>query len=464
MPFFIRGKKAASKGKKAVKRKTQGKRKAETNNHQSEKKRKFIPDLDEEITSEEEDDYKNKKLIDEEEELEDETAQEKKVRLARQYLKELQEQKDQDEEDKLDDESISARLREDVLEASGRLRKKVADSYLEPEATDLQVMRSKKQRLSVTCIAVSSDEKYVFAGSKDSSLVKYGINGEKLGVVPGGKKGTEGSHTGHTAHIYSIAISSDGKFLASGDAKGYIHIWNPENLEHLKTFKKHRRAISGLAFRWGTHTLFSSSHDRMVMVWNLDAMSFVENLGGHQDAITGLDAFLRESCITCGGRDRSVIVYVLVEDKQLRFSGHQDSIDGVKLINEKAFVTFGQDGCLALWATHKKRPQFVLKAAHGHQPNGLPNWITAVASLINTDLIASGSMDGYVRLWKVDTDQHRSLKKLFAVPVHGVINSLAFTASGSHLLVGVGQEHKMGRWYTEKSARNSVVKIPLRKK
>ena len=66
--------------------------------------------------------------------------------------------------------------------------------------------------------------------------------------------------------------------------------------------------------------------------------------GGHQDAITGLDAFKRESCITSGGRDKSVIVYVLVEDKQLRFSGHQDSIDGVKLINEKAFVTYSQDG------------------------------------------------------------------------------------------------------------------------
>lgn len=72
-------------------------------------------------------------------------------------------------------------------------------------------------------------------------------------------------------------------------------------------------------------------------------------------------------------------------------------------------------------------------------------------------------MDGHVRLWKVDTDGHRSLKPLFSVPLPGVINSLAFTTSGSHLLVGVGQEHKMGRWYKEKSARNSVVVIPLKK-
>lgn len=71
---------------------------------------------------------------------------------------------------------------------------------------------------------------------------------------------------------------------------------------------------------------------------------YVTFRGGHQDAITGVDAYLRESCITSGGRDLSVIVYVLAEDKQLRFDGHQDSIDGVKLVNEKAFVTFGQDG------------------------------------------------------------------------------------------------------------------------
>lgn len=76
----------------------------------------------------------------------------------------------------------------------------------------------------------------------------------------------------------------------------------------------------------------------------------------------------------------------------------------------------------------------------------------------------AGSMDGNINLWKVDTEQHRTLKRMFSVPVPGVINSLAFTASGSHLLAGVGQEHKMGRWYTEKSAKNSVVVIPLRKK
>ncbi|XP_045618040.1 U3 small nucleolar RNA-interacting protein 2 [Procambarus clarkii] len=457
MPFFIRGKRQGNiKHKKILKRPRKG-------DVSQAKKAKFTPDLDEEITSEEDEHYIKGKLIneDEEEEEEEETAQEKKVRLARQYLKELQDQKTQDEED---DEAIGVRLREDVLEASGKLRRNVAHTYIEPDQQDIRVLKSKHQKLPITCICVSHDEKHIFSGSKDCSIVKYTIEGKRLGTIPGGRKGTEEVHIGHTSHIYSLAVSSDGKFLASGDQGGYIHIWNAETLEHLKTFKKHRGAVSGLVFRRATHTLFSASHDRMVMVWNLDAMAFVENLGGHQDAITGIDAFVRESCITSGGRDQSVIIYVLVDDKQLRFSGHQDSIDGVKLVNDKTYVTFGQDGGLALWTTLKKRPHCLVKAAHGYQMNGQPNWLTAAASLVNTDLIASGSMDGFVRFWKVDTEGHRTLQRLFSVPVPGVINSLAFTTSGNHLVVGVGQEHKLGRWFKEKSCKNSIVIIPLKKK
>lgn len=45
-------------------------------------------------------------------------------------------------------------------------------------------------------------------------------SGKKLHVIPGGKKGTEAQHIGHTAHILSMAISSDGKYLVrrSGQA------------------------------------------------------------------------------------------------------------------------------------------------------------------------------------------------------------------------------------------------------
>lgn len=39
--------------------------------------------------------------------------------------------------------------------------------------------------------------------------------GKKLHTIPGGRKGTEDRHIGHTAHILCMAISSDGKYLVS---------------------------------------------------------------------------------------------------------------------------------------------------------------------------------------------------------------------------------------------------------
>lgn len=68
----------------------------------------------------------------------------------------------------------------------------------------------------------------------------------------------------------------------SGDDANLIHVWqlskDQKELEKVHTFKGHRAPVSGLSFRKGTHTLYSSSHDRSVKVWNLDEMMYIETL------------------------------------------------------------------------------------------------------------------------------------------------------------------------------------------
>ena len=50
---------------------------------------------------------------------------------------------------------------------------------------------------------------------------------------------------------------------------------------------------------------------------------------------------------------------------------------------------------------------------------------------------------------------------VFHIPIKGFINALAFTSDGQHLIAAVGQEHRLGRWWRDSSAKNSVVIIPL---
>ncbi|KAJ8409348.1 hypothetical protein AAFF_G00235460 [Aldrovandia affinis] len=389
----------------------------------------------------------------------------KKLRLAKLYLDQLREEEEKKAEESFETDLIAGRLQEEVLEQKGKLQRLVAKDFLPPDAADLRLLRGHK--LPVTCLVISPDDKQIFSAAKDCSIIKWDVeSGKKLHTIAGGRKGTEDRHVGHTAHILCMAVSSDGKYLATGDMNKLIMIWEAATCKHLYKFTGHRGPVSGLSFRKGTHDLYSASHDRSVKVWNVDENAYVETLFGHQDVITGLDCLSRECCVTAGGRDRTVRVWKIAEESQLVFHGHESSIDCIQLINEEHMITGADDGSLALWSVNRKKPLSTVKKAHGcHGDQGLeqPHWISSVAALQNTDTVASGSHNSKVQLWRCG-EGYRGLHPLFSVPVAGFVNSLKFSSTGDFLVAGVGQEHRLGRWWRNKEAKNGLYIIPLKKR
>uniref|UniRef100_A0A8D3DHF1 U3 small nucleolar RNA-interacting protein 2 n=1 Tax=Scophthalmus maximus TaxID=52904 RepID=A0A8D3DHF1_SCOMX len=395
-----------------------------------------------------------------------ETPQEKKLRLAKLYLEQLKEADDNKaEDDDFETDLVAGRLEEDVLEQKGKLQRLIAKDLIQPDASEIRVLRGHK--LPITCLVISPDDKCIFSAAKDCSIIKWDVeSGKKLHTIPGGRKGTEDRHVGHTAHILCMDISSDGKYLATGDMNKLIMIWEGETCKHLYKFTGHKGPVSGLSFRKGTHDLYSASHDRSIKVWNVDENAYVETLFGHQDAITGLDSLSRERCVTAGGRDRTVRVWKIAEESQLVFHGHESSIDCIQLINEEHMITGADDGSVSLWSVNKKKPLSTVKQAHGcHGDAALeqPHWVASVAALQNSDTVASGSHNSHVQLWKCG-QYYRRLERLFSVPVSGFVNSLKFSSSGQFLVAGVGQEHRLGRWWRLKEAKNGIYIIPLKRK
>uniref|UniRef100_A0A2R8ZWQ1 U3 small nucleolar RNA-interacting protein 2 n=1 Tax=Pan paniscus TaxID=9597 RepID=A0A2R8ZWQ1_PANPA len=409
--------------------------------------------MNEEISSDSESESLAPRKPEEEEEEElEETAQEKKLRLAKLYLEQLRQQEEEKAEARaFEEDQVAGRLKEDVLEQRGRLQKLVAKEIQAPASADIRVLRG--HQLSITCLVITPDDSAIFSAAKDCTVIKWSVeSGRKLHVIPRAKKGAEGKPPGHSSHVLCMAISSDGKYLASGDRSKLILIWEAQSCQHLYTFTGHRDAVSGLAFRRGTHQLYSTSHDRSVKVWNVAENSYVETLFGHQDAVAALDALSRECCVTAGGRDGTVRVWKIPEESQLVFYG------GLP-------CQWGLHGSVALWGLSKKRPLALQREAHGLRGEpGLeqPFWISSVAALLNTDLVATGSHSSCVRLWQCG-EGFRQLDLLCDIPLVGFINSLKFSSSGDFLVAGVGQEHRLGRWWRIKEARNSVCIIPLRR-
>ena len=86
----------------------------------------------------------------------------------------------------------------------------------------------------------------------------------------------------------------------------------------------------------------SLSHTQL---WNLDELSYVETLFGHQEPVLGIDSLHRERAVSCGGRDRTVRLWKIVDESQLVYnSPNGTSLDCVAMISERGYISGDQNG------------------------------------------------------------------------------------------------------------------------
>jgi ribosomal RNA-processing protein 9 len=135
--------------------------------------------------------------------------------------------------------------------------------------------------------------------------------------------------------------------------------------------------------------------------YNLDEMTYVETLYGHQAGVSAIDCHKAERPISVG-RDRTARGWKLAEDTHLIFRGGSkvSSADCVTCVKDDWFVSGHDDGHLCMWLTDKKKAVKTISSAHGDEGK-IGRGIASVASLKGSDVVATGSNDGYLRLWKV---------------------------------------------------------------
>lgn len=233
--------------------------------------------------------------------------------------------------------------------------------------------RLKMHRLPITCLCIDAKDEHAFTASKDGSIIKWSLKVRKmLARVESIKKSDadkdkELHKRHHVKHISALAISSDNKFLASGGWDKHIRIWSPQDLTWLHIFTLHRQEITSLAFRRDNLTLYSGSNDRSVMIWSLeddDNRCFVEALYGHESPITSMDSSRKERVLTTGGLDQSIRIWKIVEQAQTVFQSTHQHVDVARLIDDKTFVSGGQDGSICIWTTMKRNPLLIKTNAH----------------------------------------------------------------------------------------------------
>lgn len=267
--------------------------------------------------------------------------------------------------------------------------------------------------------------------------------------------------------------------------------------------------------------MFAASLDRSIKIYSFppnppDTPSYVETLFGHQDSIHSLSVLRSDVALSVGCRDKSARYWKVVDESQLVFRGGgrskiRDMIDGAldfdaqgmdvdgehprhrrkqggfvegsldccAMIDEQHFLTGGDSGFISLWNIGKKKPVYTFYLAHGthhhhSETEGVikqPRGITSIAAFPYSDFFASGSSDGYIRLWKLDS-QLKAFSKLTEIEAKGFVNSLQIIQAPSGairedgekgdelvLVAATGQEPRMGRWskLPSSAAKNASV-------
>ncbi|KAI0398242.1 WD40 repeat-like protein [Xylariaceae sp. FL0594] len=397
----------------------------------------------------------------------DETAAQKRLRLATQYLEKVRDEVEATgwDAEQIDKDMIAARLEEDVAESKGKVFRKIASDI------DLNSRPTLFRDNTHTVTSVAMCAPFVYLVTKDSQLIKYRLQPppdeqykqttrkkpkkqapprkrpQRVAVVKGKhKRAGDKNFKGHTGQILCVAVSDDGKFVVTGGDDKRIVVWD-SNLKPLRVFTHHRDAVTGLVFRRNSHQMYSCSKDRTIRVWNCDALSFVESLFGHADAAVDVDALALERLVSVGARDRTVRLWKVADETQLVFrasSGAGDkkkaiasgldpnslattgSLDRVAYIDESYFVTGADNGSISLWTLSKKKPLDTIIRAHGLEdplsptaasseehpsakdvPPPQPRPITSLRTLPYSDLLLSGSTDGYIRVWKFIESEKR---------------------------------------------------------
>ena len=160
----------------------------------------------------------------------------------------------------------------------------------------------------------------------------------------------------HTNYVRSVAISSNGKLLASGSEDKTIKLWNMPDGALLRTLD-HASSVRSAAISPDVKLLVSGLYDHSIKLWNLPDGTLLRTLTGH----TG---------------------YVL----------------SVAISPDGKLLASGSYGRIKLWSLPDGA---MLRTLRGHT-----GYVFSVAINLYSKLLASGSRDNTIKLWSLPNGNH----------------------------------------------------------
>jgi len=262
------------------------------------------------------------------------------------------------------------------------------------------------------------DGRFAASGALDGGVKVWDVNSGNLLHTLEGPGGA----------VEWLCWHSKGNILLVGSADGCSYMWTAATATLMGVFAGHGAGVNCGMFTPDGKRVVTGSADHSLRVWNPKDQTTAHTITGgnfHTAPVNVVACRSDNTLVLTGSEDNTARVVNIVTNKLVgTLLGHRESVECVAFSATTPFsITGSMDGTMNIWDLNTLQARSACEHGAG---------VTRVVPHPTRPLIATGSVDGVVRIW--DDRTGACVRRL-----HGhkdVILELAFSLDGTGVISG----------------------------
>jgi WD40 repeat protein len=254
---------------------------------------------------------------------------------------------------------------------------------------------------NLSCVAFTSNGKVVVAGAAQTTVLKVPFVSSPTVLSWDVQTGKRVLALTHPAGVLAVAVSADGRTIASSGADLTIKIWDVEARREKWTIQQAGQRFTCMVFSHDGRWLLTGSLDGNIKVWDMKTGSLVRTLRGHTRGVSGIALHGDGRVLMSAGLDGTIRVWRWDRDQEaLTLQEPLGVVSSLAFHPDSRQLASGSAG-VSLWDVQ------TAKLVRSFKEESVFSFFTmALAFSPNGKRLATGSM--VVKVWDTATG-----KKLF---------------------------------------------------